>query len=118
MPSSRKPEVSSTGEKLSSLFCCIENHAIVRSMVAAVWWSSLGRMLSPEQEVSIRVLRGLTKHPRVDPSRSISVQKNSMSSCGTVDEMSSIYANKCARLPYPSSPGFPCRSRSAALCSS
>ena len=87
-------------------------------MVVAVCCSSLGKMLSPEHEVSIRVLRGLTKHPRVEPSRSISVQKNSMSSCGTVDDISSIYANKCARLPYPSSPGFPLRSRSAALCSS
>lgn len=86
--------MSSTGEVLSSRFCSMEYRAIVRFTLAAVCSSKLGNMLSPEHDVSIRVLRGLTKHPRVDPSRSISVQKNSMSSCATVEEMSSMYANK------------------------
>jgi len=64
-------------------------------------------MLSPEHDVKIRVLCGLTKHPRLTPSRSISVQKNSMSSWATVEEMSSMYAKRCVMLPNPSSPRSP-----------
>ncbi len=61
----------------------------------------LDKMFSPEQEVSILVLVGLTKHPWDAPNFSISVQKNSTSSCATVEEMSSMYAKRCAMLPKP-----------------
>lgn len=58
----------------------MEYRAIVRSMLAATCLPNSGRMLSPLHEVRIRVLSGLTMHPREIPSRSISVQKNSTSS--------------------------------------
>jgi len=51
---------------------------------------SLGRLLSPLHEVKIRVLKGLTKHPRGVPNRSISSQKNWISSKATVEDMSSM----------------------------
>ena len=63
---------------------------MVCSMVSDVDLSSNGSMLSPVHEVKILVFSGLTMHPRDFPNRSISVQKNSMSSCATVDEISSI----------------------------
>ena len=50
----------------------------------------VGIMLTPEHEVRILVLCGLTKQPRDLPSFSISVQKNLISSWCTVDDMSSI----------------------------
>lgn len=118
VPSSRNPEVSSTGDVVLSLFLFTEYLEIVRSMVMAVLGSSSGMIDFPEQEVSIRVLDGLTMQPRDRPKRSISVQKNSMSSWATVEEMSSMYAKRCARLPKPSSPAIPLMRRSCALCSS
>ncbi len=64
--------------------------------------------------MSILVLKGLTKQPRGVPILSSSVQKNCTSSSGTVEEISSMYANRCAMLPKPSSPGLPASSRDCA----
>ena len=66
--------------------------------------SSSLRMLCPLHVVYILVLSGLTKQPLEAPNLSNSVQKNSTSSCATVDDMSSMYASRWAMLPKPSSP--------------
>ena len=91
---------------------------MVCSMSCASFGSTVlrfGIMLVPEQEVRILVFCGLTKHPLDFPSFSISVQKNWTSWWCTVDDMSSIYASRCAMLPKPSSPLSPFCNRSAAL---
>ena len=82
--------MSSTGEVVPFLFSFMEYWLIVEDIELALSVLRLDKMLSPEHEVSILVFVGLTKHPRDAPSFSISVQKNSTSSCATVEEMSSI----------------------------
>ena len=79
VPSSLNPSVSSTAMEDPSVFFLIEYLAIV-------FWTSCaseglvvlrdGSMLSPLQDVSIRVFCGLTKQPRDLPNFSISLQKN------------------------------------------
>ena len=68
-------------------------------------------MLVPDVDVRILVLKGFTKHPRGVPMHSSSVQKKDMSSSGTVADMSSMYANRCDMLLWPSSPLIPCDCR-------
>ena len=73
-PRRRKPVVSSTGRGGADLSVgCgrVENSAMVAEMDVArarliVW--RRGNVEDPSQEVSIRVLEGLTKQPREDPS--------------------------------------------------
>lgn len=115
VPSNRNPVVSSIGVDDLSSCISIEYFAIVRRNMVAVVGGKRFKMLSPEQEVKILVFCGLTMQPRLTPSRSISLQKNSISSCATVEEISSMYARRCAMLPKPSSPGFPCCRRALAL---
>lgn len=90
---SLKPCVSSTGVVESLLPCLMENFPMVcvRSLASkGCDCVRVGKTLVPEHDVRIRVLNGLTKHPRGRPSFSISVQKKLTSSSGTVDEMSSM----------------------------
>ena len=115
VPSSLKPVVSSTGVVVLSLLMSTEYLAIVRWRMVAVVSGRRSMMLSPEHDVKIRVFCGLTMHPRLTPSRSISVQKNSMSSWATVEDISSMYAKRCAMLPNPSSPRSPDNTRACAL---
>ena len=73
-PRRRKPVVSSTGRGGADLSVgCgrVENSAMVAEMDVAragliVW--RRGNVEDPSQEVSIRVLEGLTKQPREEPS--------------------------------------------------